>query len=45
VGNVSRTTSSVDFSDLGYPICDTCGCFIEEPDQQCPALDDGRCSP
>jgi len=27
------------------PICDYCGCFIEETDQQCAALHDGVCAP
>jgi len=26
-------------------VCDFCGFEIEEFDQQCPALDDGRCRP
>ncbi|MDG5778258.1 hypothetical protein VB773_14935 [Haloarculaceae archaeon H-GB2-1] len=26
-------------------ICDFCGGYITEPDQQCPALPDGRCRP
>lgn len=24
--------------------CEFCGRYIEEPDQECPALDDGRCA-
>jgi rubrerythrin len=32
--------------EVGRPaICEFCGFEIEEPDQQCPALDDGRCRP
>jgi hypothetical protein len=27
------------------PICDYCGCYIVEGDQDCPALDDGVCFP
>jgi len=27
------------------PICDYCGCFIEETDQSCAALHDGVCAP
>ncbi|WP_435065594.1 hypothetical protein [Halobaculum sp. EA56] len=42
---MSRTASSVDLDDLTPPICDICGCYIEEPGQRCLALDDGRCSP
>ena len=33
---------------LGFstpPICDTCGRFITEEGQECPALDDGVCAP
>ena len=26
-------------------VCDICGFPIEEPGQDCPALDDGRCRP
>jgi len=26
-------------------ICEFCGTYITEPDQSCPALDDGRCRP
>jgi hypothetical protein len=26
-------------------ICEFCGLEIEEIDQECPALDDGRCRP
>ncbi|QLD84640.1 hypothetical protein HWV23_02850 [Natronomonas halophila] len=26
-----------------FPVCDTCGCFIVADEQDCPALDDGRC--
>jgi hypothetical protein len=33
-------------SDGGdYPICRFCGTWIEEEEQRCPALDDGRCEP
>lgn len=28
-----------------YPICEFCGEPIEQPGQDCPALDDGRCAP
>jgi len=31
--------------ELHPPICEFCGCFIEDEDQQCPARDDGRCYP
>lgn len=26
-------------------ICEYCGTYISEPDQECPALADGRCRP
>jgi hypothetical protein len=35
----------IDLDSLPRPICDYCGGRIETLDQQCPALDDGRCSP
>ena len=28
---------------LEPPVCDYCGEFIEDDDQPCSALDDGRC--
>lgn len=31
--------------DAAVAICDYCGLPITEDDQQCMALDDGRCSP
>jgi hypothetical protein len=32
--------------DLEEPlICEWCGCPIEDDEQRCPALDDGRCRP
>lgn len=34
-----------DPEDLPDPVCDLCGYPIEDDDQGCPALDDGRCSP
>jgi hypothetical protein len=39
--------SSVDFdgSDLPAPICRYCGFAIEEPEQDCIALDDGVYAP
>ncbi|WP_256289912.1 hypothetical protein [Halobellus inordinatus] len=26
-------------------VCDFCGCFIKDDEQQCPARDEGRCQP
>jgi hypothetical protein len=36
---VSRTI------ELEPPICEFCGCYITDPDQQCAAQDEGRCYP
>jgi len=30
---------------LEPPICEFCGCAIEDDDQPCPAMDDGVCYP
>ncbi|MFC7226325.1 hypothetical protein N0B31_02835 [Salinirubellus salinus] len=35
----------LDVEDLENPVCDYCGVEIEEDEQRCEALDDGRCSP
>jgi len=40
---MAGAVESIDVSS--HPICDYCGCFIDELQQQCPALDDGRCRP
>jgi RNA polymerase subunit RPABC4/transcription elongation factor Spt4 len=37
VGRMSRVV------EMNPPICEFCGEFIEDDDQQCPARDDGRC--
>jgi len=43
---VSSTAEDVgDDVDESSPICEFCGLEITEVDQQCPALDDGRCHP
>jgi hypothetical protein len=42
---MSRAAGGVDLDALSPPVCDTCGCFILEEDQECPALDDGVCAP
>jgi hypothetical protein len=42
---VSETRGFVSLDDLGDPICWYCGADIEDPDQECMALDDGRCRP
>ena len=33
----------LDPETLPEPVCETCGCIIEEPDQDCPARDEGVC--
>jgi hypothetical protein len=42
---MSRSTSDFDPSELPPPVCDTCGCVIEELDQDCVARDEGVCAP
>jgi rubrerythrin len=39
VSRVSETTEELPL------ICEFCGTVIEDDDQRCPALDDGRCQP
>jgi hypothetical protein len=31
--------------ELEPPICDYCGCYIEDEDAPCRVLEDGRCQP
>jgi len=38
-------SSDAQNADQNPIVCDFCGFEIEEVDQQCPALDDGRCRP
>jgi len=46
VVGVSRHAPRFTDADLPDPVCDYCGTTIDEDtDQQCPALDDGRCQP
>jgi len=34
------------FGNAEHPtVCEFCGCPIDEPDERCPALDDGKCRP
>jgi len=42
---MSRPERWVDLGDLPSAVCDFCGCPIEDDEQRCPALDDGRCRP
>jgi hypothetical protein len=42
---VSLERPTVDLEDLPNPICDYCGGEIAEDEQECPALEDGRCAP
>lgn len=42
---MSRPESGGDASIVEPKICDFCGCYIREPEQECPALADGRCLP
>jgi len=37
--------NSLELDQLPLPVCNFCGFEIEERDQDCPALDDGRCRP
>jgi predicted Zn-ribbon and HTH transcriptional regulator len=37
--------NSLDLEELPPPVCNFCGFEIEEREQDCPALDDGRCRP
>lgn len=40
---MSTLREPVDLEGLEDPVCDTCGCVIEEIEQQCPARDEGVC--
>ncbi|MEF8782701.1 MAG: hypothetical protein V5A54_06380 [Haloarculaceae archaeon] len=42
---MSRSTSGISTEQLPTPICDVCGCEIEEMDQDCVAVDEGVCVP
>ncbi|WP_255195384.1 hypothetical protein [Halorarius litoreus] len=42
---MSEVRPRVDLDSLDAPICDTCGCRIDQPDQDCPARSDGVCAP
>jgi hypothetical protein len=42
---VSEQQPRVSLDEIEAPVCDTCGGPIEEPDQDCPALDDEVCAP
>jgi len=42
---MSEVRQRVDLDELAGPICEFCGIQIEEPDQKCPALSEGVCSP
>jgi hypothetical protein len=42
---MSRSTRRFDPSELPTPICEVCGCEIEEVGQDCVAVDEGACQP
>lgn len=42
---MSRPDTDDDTKIVEPLICDYCGTYITEPDQQCAALADGRCRP
>jgi hypothetical protein len=47
VVGVSRPSpgTEVNPDELPLPVCNFCGFEIEEREQDCPALDNGRCRP
>lgn len=42
---MSETATRLSLDDIGNPVCEFCGCEIDEPDRDCPALDNGVCAP